>query len=425
MPQAAAGQLIAEGQHDEGGMVRQHPQGLPQLGLIIGVAFLGLKGGLGVPVAQLRLHEHAHLVCGGERGFRGRMAVEAHAVHPVAAVEGKDLPPPLHLHGRMPLLGEHGAVGLAAQEDPPAVEGQEAVFRPEVPHAEAHRAIFLAHGDGQGIEAALLLVPAADVPTQGQAPEPHVLRAGVDIGGSRDGAFQRIAGDGQGGFALVPGVDLHAHVHGIAMGIDPRPRQEVRLLHPQAHVAQQAVPVGLGFVGGGGGEDDGVMGPAGVAVVRNEGDFIVAGHEPGNLEHIGGADAALHGRGNILSVQAQGQVTAALHLQEEPLALGNLPVQAAGDFRRALAGDDPGQPGADAVLRLVDGAAGVGVGVPLLAAHVPVADAALIQRAGDGDGLGHVRNGALPDSAQVDGMHHDVSCSYDGGEGMGRRGWRD
>ena len=217
--QVAAGQLVAEGQHHEGRVIRQRPEGAAQFGLIIGPAFLVLKGGLGIPVAQLRLHEHAHFVRGGEGGLRRRVAVEAHVVDPVAAVGGQHFAPCLNGHGRMTGFGENGAVGFAAQEDAPSVEGQETTLGPEVAHAEAYREGRVAQRGGQVVEVALLLVPAADVRLQRQILQPGFIRARMERHRQGGGSVQRVAADGDGDHAGLAGIDLHAYVQKIAVGI--------------------------------------------------------------------------------------------------------------------------------------------------------------------------------------------------------------
>ena len=167
-PSSSEASSLPQREHHKGGMIGQKAEGLAQFSGIVSEAFRGFKGGFRVPVAEFRLHKHAHFVRGGKGRLRGNMAVEAHAVYPIAAVNGQHLTPALHGHGRMPFLGKHGAVGLAAQEDSPAIQGaglrlpRGGPARRSVPSG-----VSAPQGGCERVEVAVFLIPAPDILRQG------------------------------------------------------------------------------------------------------------------------------------------------------------------------------------------------------------------------------------------------------------------
>ena len=153
-------QLVAEGEHYEGGVIRQAAQDLHQLRAVIVPGLGGSKGVLRIPMGELRLHQHAQFIRGRKGRFRRAMAVEPHAVDPVGLIFLQNVLPGIYVHGRMTRFREHGAVGFAAEENPAAVQREMPVLRAEIPQTEGYAAgLQIRAGNGQGVQAALPEIP--------------------------------------------------------------------------------------------------------------------------------------------------------------------------------------------------------------------------------------------------------------------------
>ena len=149
-------QLVAQRQGDKGGVVGQGAEDAAQLGPVIRLTFRRRERVHRVPVGQLRLHQHAQAVGGGEGGLRRAVAVEAHGVRPVAAVGQQHLLPGFLRHGLVPGFGKLAAVGFAAQEDGPAVQRQAAVLSAEIADAEGFRSLRFSEAGRQGVQVAFV-----------------------------------------------------------------------------------------------------------------------------------------------------------------------------------------------------------------------------------------------------------------------------
>ena len=297
----------------------------------------------------------------------------------------------------MALLGELGAVGLPPQEESAAVEGQAALLGAKGAHAKAD-CLFIAATEGgdELVQVALVLVPAPDAGGQGQVLQLEQVLAGLQGDGPLHRGGQGRGRQGQRAPVGLGGGDFHLDGEGFLPGVDPHTAQEHRRLIPQAQVPQDAVPVGLGLVGGGGGIDNGVVGPAGVAVVGDELHLAAGLYQARHLEDVGGADGGLLKGGNLLAVYQQAQVAGTAHLEEHPAALGRLPIHHAAEGDGALvgvlAGEAPGDGGA-AAFALPGGKA-------LVLAGIGVADVVFIQGAGQRHGVGRALPHSFPAACQ-------------------------
>ena len=218
---------------------------------VIGAGFVGGEGVLRIPVGQFGLHQHAQPVRGGKGGLRGAVAVKAHAVDAVGAVSAENVPPGVHGHGAIARFREHGAVGFTAQENAAAVQGEAAAERLKVADAEGDRfAVHALRGDGQGIETAVLQVPAADIRIQRE-----IVETQFGTAGSGACLEASLAVPGEGGrrnphlTLPIPGeIEIDTDADLVPVWVHANAGNEIRVLGPQAQTAQQAVPVGLGLV---------------------------------------------------------------------------------------------------------------------------------------------------------------------------------
>ena len=180
---------------------------------------------------------------------------------------------------------------------------------------------------------------------------------------------------------------VHPHVQHLVPGIDPQGTDEHRPLGAQRDLAQQAVPVGLGLVGCSGGVEDVRPGQAGIAVIREQDQFGPPVDAPRHLEDLGRAQRGRLEGGDLPPVDEQPQAAGPFHVDKGPHVPGKLKIQGSAQSSLALKGEPPGQPGDD--------------GLPgFLSAGIPVANAGLIQRSGDGDVPCKPVNSCPPDARQ-------------------------
>ena len=196
------------------------------------------------------------------------------------------------------------------------------------------------------------------------------------------GPHHRVRADPQRAFPGPGGVDLHAHVQCVPPGIRADACEVCRFLRVQAQAAQQAVPVGLGFIGRGGRMNDIGRGPAGIAVVGQKNEFVVPRRKAGDLENIRRGNGGGVDRRRFPAVDQQAQAPGALALQKNAFPGGRRPVDHAGNARLTLVGVLPGQPGHDGIALMPEPDFAHVVQLPLPQGVVGKPDALLVQRAG-------------------------------------------
>ena len=129
---AAASQLVAQREHDEGRMVAERLDDPLGLGAKIGV--VSRLAAEGLPVGKLRLEIHAQAVGRGEGGIGRAPGVEADVVYAVRLADAEIVLPPSGLHWRVAGQGEHATVVLAAEEGWLAVNCELRTLGLELPH---------------------------------------------------------------------------------------------------------------------------------------------------------------------------------------------------------------------------------------------------------------------------------------------------
>ena len=401
VPRLPGLQLVSEGQHHEGGMAGQAPQNLPQLRPVVGPRLFALKGVLRIPVGQLRLHQHAHLVRRREGRLRRAVAVEPHAVHAVVPVFQQDPLPAPDIHGAVSRFGKHRAVRLAPQEDLPPVERQMPLLRREIPDAEAHAlGLDARRGHNQGIHLPFPDFPFLRAVLQAQG-DLFFLPSGRQAYRHGRRPLQSVAPEMEFSAPFAHGVRLEDHPQLIPPRIDPQVGEEYLVLLPQPDPAQQPVPVGLRLIRSRGSVHDGLPGPPRIAVVGQEGDLVVPRHKARHLEAPGRGQASRPVQGRFLPVHEQPQLPRPLHVHERPHPRRRLPFHGPGDPRASLEGMLPRQPGHNGIPRLPESYALYLLRLPLLRRIVRESDPVLVQRSRQMNLRLHPRDFAFPCSGKI------------------------
>ena len=216
----------------------------------------------------------------------------------------------------------------------------------------------------------------------------------------RRGLFQYIGRNTEDTAKGTGAVQLHADIQRLPTGINPHTGDERLPLRAQTDKTQQTVPVGLGFVRGGGGIDDGVTGPGGIAVIRQENQFIMAGDQARNFKTVRGGQGGGLSRLRFPAVYQQAKLPGPLHIHKDA-ALRHRPVHRTGDACQPLEGIFPGQPGDDGIPVPVKTDAAYLVHLPLTGRIVPEADAAFIQASRQAQGGAPAGYLALPYSRKI------------------------
>ena len=141
-----------------------------------------------------------------------------------------------------------------------------------------------------------------------------------------------------------------------------------------------------------------------IAVVRDQGDFILSRQEGGDFKDVRRADRRRNKIRDRGAVDFQAEAAGALAFQEHAFSGGKSRRNGTGDPGRAFPGKAPRKPGGDApalLHRVVDRR----VRMPLVVVLIREPDSAFVQRSGQPHRRGHSRNAALPDAAQVLGRH--------------------
>ena len=143
-PRLAGTQFIAKGKHNKRGMIGQPADRQGKLLLVIGKALPGLKGVIGIPVGQFRLHHHTEPVSRRKRRFRWAVRVETDAVNSISLVSIQNVRPFIFRHRRISGFREFRAVCLASQENGSPIKSESSLsIIPEVPHTEGHPFFFI------------------------------------------------------------------------------------------------------------------------------------------------------------------------------------------------------------------------------------------------------------------------------------------
>ena len=357
----AVAKFVAKAEHHKARVVRVGPKNLAEFPRIVRLSRRIFERMAEVPVGQFGLQQHPGLVGGRKGGFGRAPGVKTHAVDAVGRVPAQQRGPGGLVHRRVAGARENAAVGFPAQKDRPAVERKPPALHAEIPQAEpCFGLVGRGGGTGQeergrkGRELRVEFIPARRAGADSQTAEPERCHGAGGCGRAGDERIGQAAGRrGEGRackFDESPcqrgggGGDINRDVEGIPARVDPHGQDAGGRPPHNPQRAEDAVPVGLGFVGGGRSIGDRPGRPAGVGVVAYKGQGHGTAGPGGQLKDGGGAQAGGNQGGQRRAVHFGRKLPRALHLPKQPSARGRRQRNGAHPAGRAGIGVAAGQP---------------------------------------------------------------------------------